>query len=95
MIIQHTESTSLNIHLERLVAPDGDPDVVPVEDLVLVQDDDSRRGGLLPTVAVSGGQLRVCAGRPGGARGEADGCPREAHQHTEAGDVAGMITSEY
>ena len=55
-------------HLECLVAPDGDPDVVPVSDLLLVQQDQGWRGRLLGREAVSGSE-RLLADRPGGAGG--------------------------
>ena len=41
-------------HLKCLVAPDGDPDVVPVPDLLLVQQDHGGRGGVLGGETVPG-----------------------------------------
>ena len=83
MIIQHTESTSLYIHLKRLVAPDGDPDVVPVEDLLLVQKYHCWWGSFLRSKTVSRSE-GTRAGRPGGTGGEADRCPGEAGEEHPA-----------
>ena len=64
-------------HLECLVAPDGDPDVVPVSDLLLVQQDHGWRGRLLGREAVSGAE-GVPADRPGGPGGVAVRRPGQA-----------------
>ena len=83
-------SVSQFSNLESLVTPDGDPDVVPVPDLVLVQQDHGWRGGLLGREAVSGAQ-RVPADRPGGPGGVAGGPPRQAGQEQPVSATWGGI----
>ena len=71
------------VTLEGLATLDGHPDVVPVQDGLLVQEDDCGRRGLLSTEAVSGG-LGHRTVRPGGPGGEADGRLGEPGQEDPA-----------
>ena len=79
-------------HLEGLVTLDGDPDVVVVEDLLLVEEYDGRGGRLLGTEPVSGCE-GPRAGGPRGPGGEAVGGPGEGGEEDpgEGAGVSGML----